>query len=231
DDAVSPVSPAAVISYQYWQRRFGGDPAAIGKTFAIRNNVFTIAGVTPPWYQGARTGRDPEITLPLSMMLSAEARGEFTSNMLNLIARLKPGATVEQTNAEVQVLWNNSLQIQAAEAREKERPGILRQRAAAFQSPSGINPLQYDYSQPLLVLMGIVGLVLLLACANLAGLLLARAASRQREISIRLAIGAGRGRLVRQFLAESLLLAALGAVAGLLLSYRFRAVLVNMLSG
>src|SRR5207245_8922141 len=101
---------------------------------------------------------------------------------------------------------------------------------AAISGSTGINRLQGDYSEPLLVLMGIVALVLLLACANLSGLLLARAASRQREISIRLAIGAGRGRLIRQFLSESLVLAALGGGAGLLLACWFSAALVSMIA-
>ena len=135
-----------------------------------------------------------------------------------MLARLKPGATVEQANAEVQVLWSAFLQSRAARAREKDRRRILRQRAAAFASPDGFNPFRYDYAQSLLILMGIVGLVLMLACMNLSGLLFARAAARQREISIRLAIGAGRGRLVRQLLTESLLLASIGGGFGLVIA-------------
>ena len=230
DDVIAPESPAAVISYRYWQRRFAGDPGAIGKRFTIRDKVFTIVGVTPPRFLGTRPGWEPDLMLPLTTMLSEEERAEPTSNNLSMIARLKPGATVEQANAEVQVAWNRFNQTLAARQPEKDRARMLQQRAGAFPAHNGVNPLQYDFSQPLFVLMGIVGLVLLLACANLSGLLLARAASRQREISIRLAIGAGRGRLVRQFLAESLLLAALGAAAGLCLSYWFSGVLVKMLA-
>jgi predicted permease len=231
DDLIAPESPAAVISYRYWQRRFAGDPGAIGKRFTIRDKAFTIVGVTPPHFLGTRTGWAPDLMLPLTAMLSQEEREEPTNNNLSMIARLKPGATVEQANAEVQVAWNRFNQTLAAREPEKDRARILQQRAGAFPAHNGVSPLQYDFSEPLFVLMGIVGLVLLLACANLSGLLLARAASRQREISIRLAIGAGRGRLVRQFLAESLLLAALGAAAGLCLSYWFSGALVNMLAG
>lgn len=131
----------------------------------------------------------------------------------------------------MQVLWKSFLESQAARAREKDRDGILRQRAAAFASPDGINPFRYDYERSLLILMGIVGLVLMLECVNLSGLLFARAAARQREVSIRLAIGAGRGRLVRQLLTESLLLGAIGGTLGLVLagwfSERLLALFVN----
>jgi predicted permease len=230
DDAISPASPAAVISYRYWQRRFGLNPAAIGKTFAVRDIVFTIVGVTPPRYQGTRPGRDPDITLPLTMMLSDMQRREASFNTLSMLGRLAPGVTVPRANAELQVLWRSFVQAQAARASEKNRPGILRQRTAVLSGSDGFNRLRNSYSEPLLVLMGMVALVLLLACANLSGLLLARAASRQREISIRLAMGAGGGRLMRQFLAESLVLAVLGGSAGLLLSYWFSGGLVAMLA-
>jgi predicted permease len=231
DDEPSPSSPAAVISDRYWQRRFGRRPSAIGKAITIRDRVFTIVGVTPPSFQSARAGHMPDIALPLVPMMSEELRTEITNNWLSVLGRLKPGATVEQANAEVQVLWSSFLESQVAQAREKDRAGILQQRATAFLSSDGINPFRYDYANSLLILMGIVGLVLVLACVNLSGLLFARAAARQREVSIRLAIGAGRGRLVRQLLTESLLLAAIGGTLGLVLanwfSERLLALFVN----
>ena len=230
DDVLSPASPAAVISYHYWQRRFGLSPAAIGKTFRLRDTVYTIVGVTPPRYQGTRPGREPDITIPLMMMLSENQRREHGTNMLSMMARLAPGVTVAQANAELQVLWRNLSQRWAAEEPVKDRPKIVARKAAVLSAATGFNPLRNSYSQALLVLMGMVALVLLLACANLSGLLLARAASRQREISIRLAIGAGRGRLMRQFLAESFVLAALGGGAGLLLAGWFSRALVTMLA-
>jgi predicted permease len=228
DDVVSPAAPAAVISDGYWQRRFDRSPVAIGKAITIRDRVFTIVGVAPKSFHSARAGYVPDIALPLVTMMSEEVRTEITNNWLSMLGRLKPGATVEQADAEVQVLWRSFLQSQAAEAREKDRAGILRQRAAALASPDGVNPFRYDYAQSLLILMGIVGLVLMLACVNLSGLLLARAAARRREISIRLAIGAGRGRVVRQLLAESLLLAAIGATLGLVLASWFSGTLVDL---
>ncbi len=231
DDVLSTSSPAAVISDRYWQRRFGRSPSAIGKTFTVRDRTFTIVGVTPPSYEGARRGRVPDLLLPLVILMSDGQRQSADFNWLNLMGRLKPGATVAQANAEAQVLFGAFVQSQAARAAEKERAGILRQRAAALSAPDGFNPIRDNIAQPLLMLMGIVALILLLACVNLSGLLLARAAARQREISIRLAIGAGRGRLVRQFLTESLVLASLGGGVGLVVAGWFSARLFMLFIG
>ena len=221
---------AAVISYRYWQRRFGGSTAALGKTLLFQDKMFTIAGVTAANYHGTTPGRDPDITMPGSMLLSPRQRQDAGFNFLSMMGRLAPGATAEQANAETQVAWQAFVKRMAASAPEKSRPEILRQRAGVLSAAGGFNWLYDDYSKALLVLMGVVGLVLLLACANLSGLLLARAASRQREISIRLAMGAGAGRLIRQFLAESLVLAALGGCTGLVLAGWFSATLVRMMA-
>jgi predicted permease len=228
DDELSPSSPAAVISDRYWQRRFGRAPSAIGKAFTMRDRTFTIVGVTPPSFEGTRPGRVPDLMLPVITMMPASRRQETGFNWLTVLARLKPGATVEQANAEVQVLWTSFLQSEAARAPEKDRAVILRQRAAAFSAPDGFNPVRDNIAQPLLILMGIVALILILVCVNLSGLLLARAAARQREISIRLAIGAGRGRLIRQFLTESLVLASLGGSLGLAIAGWFSARLFTL---
>jgi len=230
DDGIAPAWPAAVISYRYWQRRFGLNATAIGKTFTLQDKVFTIVGVTPARFEGTRPGRDPDITLPLLMMLSESQRREDSLNMLSMMARLKPGLTLQQADAGVQVLWQGFLQRRVTAVQEKDRPSFLRQRAGVVTADTGFNPLRNDYSDALLVLMCIVSLVLLLACANLSGLLLSRAASRQREISIRLAMGAGRGRLIRQFMAESLLLASLGGSTGFMLAHWFSAALVTMMA-
>jgi len=222
-----PSSPvAAVLSDSYWERRFGRSPSAIGKSFTVRNNPFTIVGVTSASFQGVIPGRVPDITVPLQM--SDEQRQEMSFNVLNLMARLKAGATVEQANAEVQVVWSALRASWVTRAPEKERAGILSVQAAAVPAPDGFNPFRYNFAQSLLILMGTVGLVLLLACVNLSGLLLARAAARQREISIRLAIGAGRERLIRQFLTESLVLAAMGGSLGLAIAGWFSARLVTL---
>jgi hypothetical protein len=141
DDVSAPASPAAVIGYRYWQRRFGLSPTAIGKTFTLRNKVFTIVGVTPPRYQGTRPERDPDITLPLSVMLNEDQRREPTNNVFNMMGRLKPGVTIRQANAELQVLWQGFAQRLAAGSPEKSRPGILRERAAVLRGANGISGL------------------------------------------------------------------------------------------
>ena len=230
DDAIAPAVPAAVISYRYWQRRFGLNPAALGKTFTFQDRLLTIVGVTPPRYHGTTAGRDPDITMPVTMTMSETQRREDTLNMFGMLGRLAPGATTRQANAELQVLWKTFQRRIAAAAPEKGRPEIFRQRAAVLKAAGGFTEMFDDYTDALLLLMGIVALVLLLACANVSGLLLARAASRQREISIRLAIGAGGGRLMRQFLAESLVLAALGGSVGLVLAHWFSSALVAMMA-
>jgi predicted permease len=227
DDALSPPTLAAVISSRYWERRFGRSPSAIGKPVTIGDRVFTIVGVTPSSFQSAVTGHAPDLTLPLLPVMSEEQRGEATNNSLNVLARLKPGVSVEQAAAEVEVLHAAFVRAQAARAPESDRADILRQRATALSAPGGFNPLS-DFVDPLLVLMGIVGLMLLLVCVNLSGLLLARAAARQREISIRLAIGASRGRLVRQLVTESLALASIGGAIGVVLAGWFSALLVSL---
>ena len=194
-------APVAVISYAYWQRRFGLDPAAIGKTFVAGRTVLTIVGVEPPGFSSIAHGRTSDFTIPLFMTEqinggSSEWRQHWDMNFLAMMARLKPGVTVDRASAEVNALygpWRNATYaaIQSAFTRNL----FMKEQAAALPAAAGLNGLRYEFFGPLAVLMCIVALVLLLACANLSGLLLARAASRQREISIRRALGAGNGRL------------------------------------
>ena len=214
DDAVPGASPVAVVSYRFWQRRFALDPAIVGKSIRVRGRVFTIVGVTPPAFLGTIRGNDPEVTFPLSMSkevtgaATEDWRREYTNNFLEMMGRLKPGVTQAAAAAEVQVLFDGIQQAKAAKSQTpKQRAGFLNQKIGVFAGATGVNPLRTRYSQALLILMGIVGLVLLLACASLSSLLVARATARQREIAIRRAIGAGRGRLLCQFLVESAVLA------------------------
>jgi len=221
DDVASPAIPVAVISDRYWSRRFGRSPTALGSTLTFRQRVFTIVGVMPALFSGARAGSPPDVVLPLSPVMPSAQRTGIGFNALMLLARLKPGASVEQARAEAELLYRPIVDAQLAESSSSQERAVLRrQRVVAFHASDGFNPLRDNVGGPLLILMAIVGLILLLACVNVSGLLLARAAARQREISIRMAIGAGRGRLVRQFLTESLVLAALGGAAGLAIAGR-----------
>lgn len=225
-----------MISYAYWQRRFALNPGAIGKTFIAGRTVLTIVGVEPPAFSGIAHESASDFTVPLFMTEqinggNREWRQHWDMNFLAMMARLKSGVTVDRASAEVNalyVLWRNEkyAAIQSAFTRNL----FLKERAAALPAAAGMNGLRYQFFEPLAVLMCIVALVLLLACANLSGLLLARGASRQREISIRRALGAGNGRLTRQFLAESLLLAACGAVLGFALAQWFSRALIAMMA-
>jgi predicted permease len=235
EDDAAP-TPVAVISYDYWRRRFGLNPAAIGKSIVYANTALTIVGVEPEGFEGIEPWRTRDFTAPLSMTdrLGGGNGGwkrQWDLNFFEMMARLKPGVSIARANAEIASVfgvWRTD--------KARELPGpfyrqrFLKERALAMPGLAGLNGLRVDFIKPLGILMGIVALVLLLACANLSGLLLARASSRQREISIRRAIGAGNGRLTRQFLAESLLLAACGAIAGLAIAQWFGRALVTMMA-
>jgi len=233
-DAVPGASPVAVICDGYWKRRYGADHAAIGKTFEINRTVFTIIGVTPPEFFGAYVGRECEIMIPVSM--DAEVRGgrswldraEF--NWLSVMGRLRPGVSLERAEAEARTIFARSKQENVARARATERSDILRQSIDLIPAGNGFDELRNRFSEPLAVLMGLVALVLLIACANLANLLLAKSASRRQEIALRLAIGAGRGRIVRQMMAEGLLLATIGGALGVLIALNLAGALVTMMS-
>ena len=234
DDAAP--TPVAVISFDYWRRRFGCNPAAIGKTLTYADTNLTIVGVEPEGFPGIEPWRTREFTTPLSM--SDQLAGgngswkrRWDQNFLPMMARLKSGVSIDRANAEIDSVfaaWRNDKSRDLPGPFFRER--FSHERAAALPGLAGLNGLRVDFLKPLTILMGIVGLVLLLACANISGLLLARAAARQREISIRRALGAGNSRLMRQFLAESALLAVCGAIAGFAAAQWFARMLVHMMA-
>jgi predicted permease len=226
DDAA--VNAVAVITDAYWQRRFGRRSDAIGASISIRQRVFTIVGVTPSPYAGAWHGRTTDLIVPLPTMMTGEQRTNINNEWLTLLGRLEPDASVTRADAEVAALFSAVLQANASSGPAGRRADILRQRAGAVAAPSGFNGLRDGMARLLLLVMGIVGLILALACVNLSGLLLARGEARQREVSVRLAIGAGRGRLMRQLLTESLVLALIGGAAGLAMAGWFSARLFNL---
>jgi predicted permease len=215
-----PAGPVAVISHGFWQRRFGGDPQIIGRTLAIERVPYTIVGVTPAWFFGPEVGRRFDIAVPIGteplLRGAGSALDRRTSWWLRIMARLPPGQTVDTATQRLTALqpvirdetmpenWGAG-----AQAGYLERPFALVD--AAYGAPN----VRRRFETPLLALMGVVGVVLLIACGNIANLLLARSATRRHEFSVRLALGASRARLGRQLLAESLLLAAGGAALGL----------------
>jgi predicted permease len=236
DDQIAGGHPVTVISHSWWQRRLGADPSVIGKTVTIDQVVYTIVGVTPREFFGTTVGEEPDVWISLAMEKQIppahwNGRTNPMFRSLNLIGRLKDGVITSQANAEVNLRFNQFLQAQAGAQPTAER---LQEIAKAYveltPAGRGLSDLRRQFSLSLRILMAVVLVVLLIACANVANLLLARTTARQKEFAARLAIGAGRVRLVRQLFTESLLLASLGGVAGIFLAWWGSRLLVLMAS-
>jgi predicted permease len=236
DDRVSGAHPVAVVSHSWWERRLGGNPAAVGKTVTIDKVAYTIIGVAPREFFGTTVGQAPHMWVPLAMEAQMppfhwNGREDQSWQELHLIARLKNGASVQQATAAVNLLFKQNLQERAGAQASPERLQDI-QRANIELTPAGrgLSELRREFSFSLRILMAVVGVVLLIACANVANLLLARAAARQKEFAVRLAVGAGRTRIIRQLFTESLLLAGLGAAAGIFLAWWGSSILILMAS-
>jgi predicted permease len=219
DDKVPGGAPYAVLNYNFWKSRFSLDPGVIGKALVVDEIPVTVIGVAPPGFTGVEPGYQPDLWLPAMM----SSKGCFTNpgcGTFGIFARVKPGVTLAQAQAELDVLHRQHLAARAlAIQNDLSRKTFLNQSIMLEDGRSGYSSVGTRFSKPLLVLMAVVGAVLLIACANVANLLLARATARRKEVSVRLAMGAGRLRLIRQFLTESSLLAVLGGGLGLLFAF------------
>lgn len=235
DNVTEGAHPYAILSYDFWQRRFAGDHQVVGRPITLNGARFTIVGVAARGFHGINVGTTTDVYLPIMMMptVNPPARGWNSRHWwwLNVMARLKPGATLQSATPEANVLWQ---QILKADPEYKPAPAWDKNqdkynRMVVLPGNGGWSGLRMQFSKPLTVLMIVVGMVLLIACANVANLLLARAAGRQKEIAVRLAIGAGRFRLVHQLLMETLVISVLGGVMGLLFAWGGVRVMMSLL--
>jgi predicted permease len=236
DDQQPNGHPVAVLSDSYWNRRFGRDRNVVGRTMSLSGVPFTIVGVTPPEFFGLEVGRAADIFVPLMMQPTVMPAAEnwlgpsiARSFWLTIVGRLRPGVTPAQAADALPArdlldeLWTKA-------SRPGDKPQLIAERLGVTPAARGLSALRHQYSQPLVILMVVVGIVLLIACANVATLILARGGARGPEFSMRLALGAGRGRLIRQLLTENVVLALAGGAAGLLLARWGTSVLVAFMS-
>jgi predicted permease len=238
EDRTPGADPVAVLSYGYWQRRFGSDPSIIGKDVVLNSRALRVIGVTPPEFYGTELSRNPDIRVPMMMAkvfrpVPANRLQNPRHRWITVMARRRHDVTTAQAQASLDILYHQELESELQElgssvnAHDKER--ALGSRIQLQPGSQGFAHLREDLERPLLLLFCITCLVLLVACANLANLLLARNAKRRQEIAVRLAIGAGRSRLIRQWLTESLLLSVLGGLAGTAIALWAKTALIRLL--
>jgi predicted permease len=230
-----PDGPVAVVSYSFWQRRMGGTPDAIGRQLSVDGLDVTVIGVAPQGFFGPDVGRSADVIVPIGALAGVPGQTRMLDGRstwwLEIMGRLKPGQSIDEAAARL-----NAARPQIREATlpqdwpAKEQQQYLSEAMTLVSAATGESNLRASYERPLQIVLGVVGAVLLIACANLANLLLARAASRRHELSLRLALGASRFRLAKQLLAETAMLAGVGAALGLLVAKWGSALLVRQLA-
>jgi predicted permease len=222
DETAAGADPQAVLSYGYWERHFGRDPGILNKQLVVNGVSMTVVGVTAPGFSGVQVGETPDIFIPITMKAQMtpnwDGLAEPHDHWLAILGRLKPGMSRERAEAGIAPEYSAILQSETSTLKSSpERKKQFLDKKILLDTGSHGRPiLQHDAGKPIWILMSMVGLVLLIACANLASLLVARGEARQREMAVRMAMGAGRWRLIRQLLTESLLISLAGGAAGLL---------------
>ena len=222
DETAAGANPETVLSYGYWERHFGRDPGILNKQLVVNGVSMTVVGVVAPGFFGVQVGQTPDIFIPVTMKAQMtpnwDGLADRKDHWLAMLGRLKPGMSLAKAEAGIAPEYSAILQSEASELKSSpERKKQFLDKKILLDTGSHGRPiLQHDAGKPIWILMSMVGLVLLIACANLASLLVARGEARQREIAVRMAMGAGRWRLIRQLLTESLLISLAGGAAGLL---------------
>jgi putative ABC transport system permease protein len=228
DDRMGADSAVAVLSWSYWKNKFNLDPAIVGRRIVVEDVPVTVVGVAPREFYGLQVGVRPDIWVPLAVEWMINPPSRFSLGALRLIGRLRPGVSIAQARAEMAVLFRFTLEERT---RNSKDPLTRQLKFAVEPAGAGLSTaLRDQFAKPLLVLMAVVALLLLIACTNVASMLLARGAARQREMALRVSLGAGRLRLVRQVLTESLLLSAAGGLLGIFLAYFGARALVGIMT-
>jgi predicted permease len=236
DDGVVGASPVAVISYAYWQRALGGADSALGSTLRINGYPFTIVGISAPSFHGFTVGAPAALQVPMQMQGQVSPDWQVLerpyTSWHQILAGLKPGVSIDRARSALNGLFQQITRERLpgqGELPPSVRDEILAERLTVSPAARGLSTIRQQYMQPLWILLGVVALLLLIACANFANLLIARGLSRSKEIALREALGAGRGRLVRQLMIESLLLGLLGGVVALVPAISLARLLLSLL--
>lgn len=236
DDNSQGDHPVAVVSYAWWKRGLAQDPSVLSKKLKIGETTYDIVGVAPPEFFGTKVGVAPDIWIPLSMMEQVPPNWQgYTDDFaeaLYIVGRLKPGVTLDQTTTNVNLVYQQILRgFPDSKLSQKNLDALNKAHVPLTSMTTGLSSLRRQFSEPLQILMAVVALVLLIACANIANLLLARSTARARELAVRQALGARRTRLIRQLLTESLILAITGGALGILFASVGSRILLRMVSG